>query len=88
MPAGDRPRYRYGDFPELFWDLDPAAEVDAENPVIIARVLREGRLRHVDMLLDVNAVARELEGLVLPPHVKQFWTMTVERLRQKRLVHA
>jgi hypothetical protein len=31
--------WRYGDFPELFWDAQPDAVIDVRNPVNFVRLL-------------------------------------------------
>lgn len=74
--------YRYGDFPELFWDLKKDVEIDRENPVIMARVIREGGLKHVRALVPIPALIRHFDELVLPDHVRAFWALVIQKLQQ------
>jgi hypothetical protein len=84
MPADERTTYRYGDFPELFQDLDPAAEVDRDNPIIITRVLRDGNLSHVKKLVRMDVLAREFEHLELPANVRGFWTLLLKKIAERQ----
>lgn len=80
-PSDSSPRY--GDYPELFWDLQPDVVIDMENPVIIARVLQEGSLRHIRELLPMELLRKHLPDLVIPDNVRLFWTRVLE-LRSER----
>lgn len=80
MHQDDEGVYRYGDFPELFWDLQPDVEVDREDPLIIARVLREGSLPALKKLVDPTVLARELPHLPLPAHIRDFWRSVLEKV--------
>jgi hypothetical protein len=70
--------YRYGDFPYLFWDADPDAVLDAENPVTLCRILERGKLEDVWRLLTPGVIRRNLDKLPLPPHNRRFWRMVVD----------
>jgi hypothetical protein len=76
--------YRYGDFPELFQDLDPDVEVDRDDPLIITRVLREGNLSHVKKLVRMDVLAREFEHLELPANVRGFWTLLLKKVAERQ----
>lgn len=77
VATGDPPP-RYGDYPELFWDLKPDAEIDLDHPVIVARVLREGNLRHVRELVPMEVLRKHLPDIFIPDHVRRFWTRVLE----------
>ena len=77
----DTRTYRYGDFPELFWDLQKDVEIDRENPSVIARVLRNGNPKSLRELVSAEALVRHFDELVLPDHVRAFWSIVVEKLR-------
>jgi hypothetical protein len=59
-------RFRYGDFPELFWDAEPDAAIDVQNPVTLARLLTRGRAEVIGTLVPE-------EVLRVPEHVRIFW---------------
>lgn len=84
MPTNDQAVYRYRDFPELFQDLDPEAEVDRDDPLIITRVLREGNLSHVKKLVRMDVLAREFEHLELPANIRDFWTVLLRKISERR----
>lgn len=84
MPADERTTYRYGDFPELFWDLKRDAPVDAENPVIIARLLMHARPETLWKLVPVPLLLEKFDQLDLPEHSRKFWSLVVQELRQRR----
>jgi len=67
------PAYRYGDFPELFWDLQPDAPVDVENPSILARVIQYGNMEAIRKLVRPEVLRRELSTLFVPEHTRRFW---------------
>ena len=83
MSTDTRP-YRYGDFPELFWDLQKDVEIDRENPSVIARVLRDGNPRALRELVSPEALIRHFDELMLPHHVRAFWGIVVEKLRGRQ----
>jgi hypothetical protein len=68
----DRP-FRYGDFPEWFWDADPDAVVDVQNPVTLARLLTRGRAEVVGKLVPLEVLQERLDTLPVPEHVRIFW---------------
>lgn len=84
MPVSDQRVYRYGDFPELFQDLDPDAEVDGDDPLIITRVLREGNLSHVKKLVRMDVLAREIDHLDLPAHIRDFWSLVLKKIAERQ----
>lgn len=90
MSSDQQTVYRYRDFPELFQDLDPDAVVDRDDPLIIARVLREGNLSHVKKLVRMDVLAREIDHLQLPEHIRSFWALVLQKVavRQPRNLHA
>ena len=76
--------YRYRDFPELCQDLTPDAEVDRDNPIIIARVLRDGNLSHVKKLVRMDVLAREIDHLELPENVRGFWALVLRKIAERQ----
>lgn len=67
------PPFRYGDFPELFWDAQPNAEIDVHNPVTLARLLTHGRAEVIGRLVPLEVIQARLDALSLPNHVRYFW---------------
>jgi len=67
------PPFRYGDFPELFWDAQPDAEIDVQNPVTLARLLTRGRAEVIGALVSPEVLQERLDALPLPDHVRIFW---------------
>lgn len=67
------PPFRYGDFPELFWDAQPDAEIDVQNPVTLARLLTRGRAEVIGKLVPLEVLRERLDVLPLPDHVRIFW---------------
>jgi hypothetical protein len=84
MSTDEQTIYRYRDFPELFWDLNPDVEVDRDDPLIITRVLREGNLSHVKKLVRMDVLAREFDHLVLPANIRGFWTVLLRKLTERQ----
>lgn len=84
MSSDDRTVYRYRDFPELFWDIKPDAEIDRTNLRMIARVLTHARLETVWKLVPVDVLLRDFEKLILPEHTRRFWSIVVGMMREKR----
>jgi hypothetical protein len=82
MSTDSRP-YRYGDFPELFWDLQKDVEIDHDSPYVISRVLREGNLNLVRQLVSAETLTRHFDQLVLPDHIRAFWALVIEKLEQR-----
>jgi hypothetical protein len=87
MSTDERPVYRYGDFPELFWDLKPDAEIDTENPDVMARVLQHGSMDAIRTLVPMEVLLRDFDKLELPEHSRRFWELVV-RMRRERLAGA
>lgn len=83
MPRNEPP-YRYRDFPELFWDLVPDAEVDRENPRVIARLLEHADPETLWKLVPVDVLLRDFERLDLPEHTRLFWSVVVRMMREQR----
>ncbi|MBB4638982.1 hypothetical protein [Longimicrobium terrae] len=84
MDKPDRP-YTYGDFPELFWDLQKDVAIDGTDPLVISRVLREGNLEHVRRIVPTEALIQKFDELILPRNVRTFWALMVDKLRVRHL---
>lgn len=86
MPSQDEqiPQYRYGDHPELFWELQPDAPIDLSRPSIIARILKDGSLPTIRKLIPVSVLRRELPTLPIPEHTRRFWSRVVELIDEKQ----
>ena len=84
MSTDKQPVYRYGDFPELFWDLKPDVEIDRTNLRMIARVLADARLETIWKLVPVDVLLRDFEKLILPERTRRFWSIVVRMMREKR----
>lgn len=84
MSTDEQTVYHYRDFPELFQDLDPDAEVDRDDPLIITRVLREGNLSHVKKLVRMDVLTREFEHLDLPSNIRDFWTVLLRKIAERQ----
>jgi hypothetical protein len=69
----------YGNFPHLFWDLDPSAQVNIRNVVVFRRVLERGTTTDIRRLVDPEAALATLTGLELPEHLHRFWQTVFER---------
>lgn len=85
MSTDERTVYRYGDFPELFWDLKRDAPVDAQNPAIIARLLMNARPEVLWKLVPVPVLLEKFDQLDLPEHSRKFWSLVVQELRDGRI---
>lgn len=83
MSTQEHPVYRYGDFPELFWDLKPEAEIDRNNPRLIARVLTDGSMDAIRKLVPMDVLLRDFEKLDMPDNARRFWSLVVERRRER-----
>ena len=70
-------KHRYGDFPELFWDAQPDATLDADNPVVLARLLTRGPLDLLTRLVSPQALSRHFPTLPLNEHARAFWARVV-----------
>jgi hypothetical protein len=84
MSTEERTVYRYGDFPELFWDLQRDVEVDAENPAIIARLLEHAPPATIGKLIPAPVLLRDFEKLHLPEHTRRFWSLVIGMMREQR----
>jgi hypothetical protein len=84
MSTPEQPVYRYGDFPELFWDVKPDAVIDRSDLRTIARVLTHARLDTIWKLVPVDVLLRDFEKLILPEHTRRFWSIVVRMMRDKR----
>jgi hypothetical protein len=84
MPSDEQPVYRYGDFPELFWDVKPDAVIDRTNPRLIARVLTHGSIEAIRMLVPMDVLLREFETIEMPDHVRRFWSLFVDLRRNRQ----
>jgi hypothetical protein len=84
MTIDEQTVYHYRDFPELFQDLDPDAEVDQDDPLIITRVLRDGNLSHVKKLVRMDVLAREIDQLELPANIRDFWSLVLQKIAERQ----
>lgn len=71
---------RYGDYPELFWDLRPDAPINVEQPFVLARLLSHARPEIIRHLVPVSLIRRELPSLPVLEHTRTFWTMVLDAL--------
>ncbi len=83
MPTDERAVYRYGDFPELFWDLRGDVPVDGEDPLIIARLLQHANPETLWKLVPVPVLLEKFDEVELPEHSRKFWSLVIERLRER-----
>lgn len=88
MSANEHPVYRYGDFPELFWDLQRDEAVDGSNPAIIARLLEHADPAVIWKLVPAEVLLRDFEKLDLPEHTRRFWSVVVRMMREERGIAA
>lgn len=86
VPDQSEPTYRYGEFPELFWDARPDEVVDPENPIVLARVLTQGSADAIAKLVRRDALERLLPTLVIPEHSRRFWNVVLEEFHKARLL--
>jgi hypothetical protein len=70
--------YRYGDFPELFWDAEPDAVIDPENRIMLARVITSGSIEAVRVLVSPEVLRRHLPTLPVTDHARRFWEQVLE----------
>ena len=75
---------RYGDFPELFWDLQPDEVVDVEQPWVIARFLTQATPELIGQMVPVETIRRELPTLPVPEHTRRFWEMVLGAFDRKQ----
>lgn len=71
---------RYGDYPELFWDLRPDEIIDVEQPFVLARILTHAKPETIWKLVPVSIIRRELPSLPVPEHSRRFWGMVLDAL--------
>lgn len=71
--------WRYGDFPDLFWDAQPQAVIDTRNSVTLARLLTRGRAAVIGKLVPLAILEEGLESVDLPEHVQLFWRTVLRR---------
>lgn len=69
----------YGNFPHLFWDLDPAASVDVHHPVVLRRLLEHGTTEDIQRLVSPDVALAALGGLGMAEHLRRFWQVVFER---------
>ena len=79
MVRSQQGRYRYGDFPALFWDAQPDALIDANDPIVIARIITHGSSDAL-RLVSPAALRAALPALVIPAHVRAFWQRVLTKL--------
>ena len=82
LPEQSEPTYRYGEFPELFWDARPDEVIDPENPIVLARVLTQGGQEAVAKLVRPETLERLLPTLVIPEHSRRFWNVVLEEIHR------
>lgn len=73
-------RYRFGDFPELFWDARPDAIIDASDPVVLARIITRGSMDAIKRLVSIEVLRERLQELAIPSHVREFWELVLAKL--------
>lgn len=81
---------RYGDFPELFWDLRPDAPIDAESPVVLARLLTRARAEIIGKLVSPRVLRDRLDSLPIAENVRVFWRAVLDGTSERtddRLSH-
>ncbi len=83
MSIEDPPVYRYGDFPELFWDVKPDAVIDRTNLRMIARVLTNGSMEAIRKLVPMDVLLRDFEKIDMPDNARRFWALVVEMRRER-----
>lgn len=83
MSTEKRTVYRYGDFPELFWDLKPDVEIDRTNLRMIARVLTHGSTDAIRKLVPMEILLRDFEKIDMPENARRFWSLVVQRRRAR-----
>lgn len=68
----------YGDFPHLFWNAEPGAPLDLDDPTTFGRFLTRGDPETVFRVVTLEEVARRLQGLPLQPETRAFWERVVQ----------
>jgi hypothetical protein len=82
MSTNDTPAdpSRYGDFPQLFWDADPAALLDVRNPITLARLLMRADAQTVGRLVSPETIRKQLDSLQIPEYTRAFWRCVLEHV--------
>ncbi|GIW51490.1 MAG: hypothetical protein KatS3mg081_0845 [Gemmatimonadales bacterium] len=75
--------YRYGDFPELFWDAKPEAPIDLEHPTVLARILTRSSPEVLVRLVSPERLLEHLPRLPLNEHARAFWERVALHLQQR-----
>jgi len=78
--APSAPADRYADFPELFWDATPEANIDVSNVVVLARVITRGSMDAIARLVSPSVLERELPHLVIDEAARRFWQRVLSKL--------
>ncbi len=76
--------YRYGDFPELFWDAKPEAPIDLEHPVVLTRILTRASPEVLVRLVSPERLVEHLPRLPLNDHARAFWTRVALHLQRRK----
>jgi hypothetical protein len=69
---------RYGDYPELFWDLRPDEPIDVEHPAVLGRILASGSFEMIRAMVPFDIIRRRLDDIEAPEHVRSFWALVVQ----------
>jgi hypothetical protein len=80
VPAHPKSPYRYGDFPEPFWDARPDAPIDPDEPVVVARIIMRGSSDALHRLVSPSKLRAVLPALVVPDHVRAFWRRVLSKV--------
>lgn len=75
-PAGSRV-LTYGDFPHLFYNAEPRAPLDLDDPNTFGRFLTRGDPETVCRVVTLDEIAERLPGLPLQPETRSFWERVV-----------
>jgi addiction module RelB/DinJ family antitoxin len=70
-------RLTYGDFPHLFWNAEPQAPLDLDDPTTFARFLTRGDPETVFRVVTLDEIARRLPELPLQPETRAYWERVV-----------
>lgn len=76
--------YRFGDFPELFWDAKPEEPIDPANPVVLGRILTRGSMEAIRKLVTLKLLRSRLGEIVVPEHVREFWKLVLQHVPDSR----
>jgi addiction module RelB/DinJ family antitoxin len=75
-PAGTH-KLTYGDFPHLFYNAEPRAPLDLDDPTMFGRFLTRGDPETVCRVVTLDEIAERLPGLPLQPETRSFWERVV-----------